>query len=300
MKEFFVNKRKNKKNKAFNIVNVVFFSLLTAAVICNTYKSNFINENYFSNNTITTNKKGRIDLNETVRRLVYMIQMNHNQITTLKANSLGNAQAIANLQYTPVDKMSANVWVLTENGRGSGSIIKINSKGSYILTAAHVVSSSETIKGERFKKDKTIHIESKSISIVYKDSKNYVAVIEKIDYEYDLALLRIRKKLNVTPIKIAKEEPKIGEVVWAISNPGGSYGIINNGIFSTPKKTHSLVSIGGFFGSSGGMCLNNQGEQIGVISTVMVASMSRFVPSLTIYNGITRTEHLNKFLKGIL
>jgi S1-C subfamily serine protease len=272
-----------------NYVRLAFFAMITALVLCNTF-----NLNKQNNTVISADDKD----------VVQLIEMNEHRIKGLVIDNIATSKAIVNLHYTPADKMGANVLVLTEKGGGSGSVIKVEADKSYVLTAAHVVSSvvngpdPKTLK--EFKDPTAIYSNSRKVSIAFSDKKEYAAMIVKIDYENDMALLRIGERLDVTPIKIAKEEPKAGEVVWGISNPGGTFGIINNGIFSTPVEEASLVSIAGYFGSSGGMCLNNKGEQIGVISTVLTARLTRFTSSLTVYMGISRTADLNNFLKGII
>jgi hypothetical protein len=276
-----------------SVVKLSFLCLITGLVLLNTAKLQ-------TSEPITIKFDGD---KEQITTLLNLIHANDKAINELKVDAIKKAEAISNLNYTPVDKMSANILVLNDGGTGSGSVIKVDESGSYILTAAHVVSTVvkyATPSSTHFD-PKNVYENSKKVTVTLdRDGKEFAAIIVKIDYQQDLAVLKTIKKLKVNPITIAKKEPKIGEVVWGISNPGGAFGIINNGIFSTPEEEMSLVSIAGFFGSSGGMCLNNKGEQIGVISTVLTAEMNSFVQSLTVYMGITRTKDLNKFLKGIL
>jgi len=177
------------------------------------------------------------------------------------------------------------------------SIIKVDKKATYILTAQHVIDERKIVQvGNTLT---TITIPSTDIMVTIK-GKDYTAFLIKEDKDLDIAVIKIYKKIKVTPIKIAKEEPDLGTTVWAVSNPGTRKNIINKGIFSSINKKSSIVSTAGFFGSSGGMVLNEKGEQIGVISTIIMTRVEAFFPNITVYNGITRTKELNKFLKDIL
>ena len=115
-----------------------------------------------------------------------------------------------------------------------------------------------------------------------------------------MAVLKIAHRLPVTPVKIGKKAPEIGETVWVISNPSGKIGFINKGIYGRTDKNQVIVSVAGTPGSSGGMILNNKGEQVGVLVTGYTTHLRRFVPLATVFNGVTRTKDMNKFLKGIL
>jgi S1-C subfamily serine protease len=207
------------------------------------------------------------------------------------------------LNYKPTELVDANVLVGTKNGRGSGSIIKVTDKGTYILTAAHVV------YGQKIVRDANDKLRSEGkiarVIAIYFKGKEYKVRVVKIDRELDLAVLKTYKKLKVTPVKIAKAEPELGEIVWTVSNPGGQPNVVNNGVFSAVEedkneKPVAYVSTAGYFGSSGGMIVNTKGEQIGVISTVAVARVGGYFPSITVYNGTARTHDLIKFLRGVI
>lgn len=229
--------------------------------------------------------------------LVLNNRYNYNKL--IKENNIVFTKVINDV-YNPSELIEANVIVSTKKGSGSGSIIRVEKKSTYILTAAHVVSDRKIERGVDGKLERNL-VPSRNITVISKKVKAK-ALIMKIDYDLDVAVIKIFKKINVKPVVIAKEEPELGETVWSLSNPGGYSDIINKGIFSgiSEEEDQSFVSIGGFFGSSGGMCLNDKGEQIGVISTVLIATIGRHFPSLTVYNGITRTADLNEFLEDVL
>jgi len=280
--EFSKTAGKRKVSIVKAVIKTFFNTALIAMVAFNTY----------SYNKLVTASYAQV--------LVKKVQVNADMINKLENDLLRQGASIDSLSVNPKELMEANVMVFTDVAKGSGSVIRVEKDYSYILTAAHVVSS--TTYGRVNDRLDAITVVDEDITIYYgKDYKEKVrAKVQKIDYDVDVAVLKVFKKLDITPIKIAKDEPELGEVVWSISNPGSHEGVINKGIFSDIEEDYSYVALGGFFGSSGGMCLNNDGEQIGVISTVVIARVSGFFPSLTVYNGITRTANLNKFLKGLV
>lgn len=202
------------------------------------------------------------------------------------------------LDYKPIHLIDSSVTVHNIKSKGSGSIIKIDKNSTYILTAAHVIYEQKIIRNINGKLEK-INKLSKNITVKSKNKK-YKAIIIKIDKELDIAVIKIFKKLKIEPVKIAKKEPEFGEIVWAIASPGEHSNILNKGIFSGIKKNYSFVSTANYFGSSGGMVVNTKGEQIGTISAIVTTTINRFFPNITVFNAITRTKDLNKFLKGIL
>lgn len=272
--------------KIIDIINGVFKLTLVVMVVANTY-------GYY--------KITRANHEAT---LVRKVEVNADKINELENILSRQVASMDDLQFNPKKLFKANVVIFSTSDRGtakgSGSIIRVDKDFTYVLTAAHVISESVV---EVNNKGVLEYVNKESVDIIIKYGKNYKkkirAQVQKVDYSIDVAVLKIFKNIDVTPIKIAQVEPEMGDVVWSLSNPGSFEGVINKGVFSSVKEDYSYVALAGFFGSSGGMTLNNKGEQIGVISTVAIARVS-YSKSLTVYNGITRTKNLNDFLKGIL
>jgi S1-C subfamily serine protease len=206
--------------------------------------------------------------------------------------------AVKNLDYRPEELLNANVVVQNNVGMGSGSVIKVDNTGTLILTVAHVIREKRyyVAKGSKLE---WRGIVSKNIDVIH-NGKKYKAIPIKVSTELDLAVIKIYKKLDTVPVKIAKDAPKLGETVWAVSNPGGVPNIINKGVYNSEQKNNAIVSVGGYFGSSGGMVVNTSGEQIGVIQSVYITTISGFFPAISTYNGISKTKILKRFLKGVL
>lgn len=252
------------------VIKIIFFIILTSLIIHNTYK--------------TSSTVARI------HKALPLFGQNPCDISKLK-------HKIDILNYKPLDLINSNVVVYTKGGSGSGTVIKVNKTGTFILTAAHVIYINKIVlDGENLIKELK---KAKEIKIKIK-KKSYKASIVKIDIELDVAVLQINKILKVKPVAIADKCPTIGDTVWMIGNPNGTVGLINKGILSAIKKDKLLISTAGYYGNSGGMVLNVEGELIGVLRSVIIAEIGGFFPSLTAYNGVTRTKDLQKFLEDIL
>lgn len=275
------NKRKGDRLKL--IVNILVYALIIGALTFNT----------LGLRQLTTANQDAI--------LSRQVEINADMINNLENDVLRHGSLIGELTANPKDLMEANVMVFTGKTKGSGSIIRVEKEYSYILTAAHVVSTTKVTRDKDNKLGRVTTVDE-DITIHYgKDFKQKVrATVKKIDQDLDIAVLKVYRNLKVTPVAIANVEPELGDIVWSISNPGNHEAVINKGIFSDIEKDYAYVALGGFYGSSGGMCVNSKGEQIGVISTVVIARIGGFFPSLTIFNGITRTNNLNDFLKGLI
>ncbi len=147
--------------------------------------------------------------------------------------------------------------IVGNSGLGSGMII---SADGYVLTNAHVVSNSQSLK------------------VVTTTNKEYDAVIKGIDSRTDLAILKI--EASGLPAVELGDSSKIlvGEDVVAIGSP---YDIelattITNGIVSAYRKN---IAIGDYItdliqtntdinpGNSGGPLVNSYGQVIGITSS---------------------------------
>lgn len=134
---------------------------------------------------------------------------------------------------------------------GTGSGIMIGSAG-YILTNDHVVS------GGKF------------FSIRMEDDEQIYTTDEVIKYNYnlDLAVIRISKRLNPLPIYNGPRKLVRGQKVVAIGSPLGLFNSVSDGIISGFRNIRDVDMIQFTApispGSSGGAVLNMQGEVIGI------------------------------------
>ena len=157
---------------------------------------------------------------------------------------------------------------------GSGSIVHHKRKETFILTAAHVCTSElkDEIKKDfdkfsrKFRiqtsEDKFIDAELSAISPEFVDGKGV-----------DLCLLKV-SKLNLPKLHLAKEKPKLGERVYSMASPTGTYNppapIMASGHYSGENGNgfQSIITISHAPGSSGGPVINSRGELVGMIFAV--------------------------------
>lgn len=152
----------------------------------------------------------------------------------------------------------------TDIGESFGTGVIIDDKG-IVVTNAHVVSYNKLNQQHKFEK-----IEIRQI----KDENYFTCLIIKIDYENDLALLKIivdNKKFH--KIKTSMKKIAFGQEVYSLGNTS-NYGIgITKGVISVPKlnieydgkkRTVIQVDISIASGNSGGALVNLKGELIGI------------------------------------
>ncbi|HEY9627745.1 MAG TPA: trypsin-like peptidase domain-containing protein [Coleofasciculaceae cyanobacterium] len=137
-------------------------------------------------------------------------------------------------------------------GTGSGSII---SADGTILTNAHVVAGSETVK------------------VTLADGRSFEAdVVAFGESGLDLAIVKIRGQSNLPTLKLANAgAASVGQRAFAIGNPFGQFqGTFTTGIISRIDRDRGLLQTDAAInpGNSGGPLLNSQGEIVGVNSAI--------------------------------
>jgi len=149
-------------------------------------------------------------------------------------------------------------------GITSGTASRILWKENYYwLTAGHVCNS---------KFEDALVLESKIKVIVANSGISEETEIIKIDYKKDLCLLKAQPNKTKS---IAKNSPNPGDPVSATAYPGGIFDPkilpIYDGRWSgkITEDNLCLVTIPVAGGSSGGAIVNNNGEVVGVISSVL-------------------------------
>lgn len=144
------------------------------------------------------------------------------------------------------------VLVHTGAGLGSGTCIKRKDGWSYILTNAHVVGS--TSKGFCVKDEASI--------------PNFEWELHSLDVNKDLAIVRTKYALPPLPFASSYE---LGEPVAAIGAPQGYTETVTVGILSNINRGDVLqIDAPISPGNSGGCCINERGEIIGVVTAKLV------------------------------
>jgi len=194
---------------------------------------------------------------------------------------LGAVVTVAVYQTEPLGKMTLGMRgnvseeaykqaldLTNAKGSGSGFIIKKNGK-YYVITNAHVIESASADGG--------------SIYVFTINQTKYEVKVLGGDSFYDLAVLEF-----VTPpgseidvVEFSKTEPLVGDRVYAIGNPLGTYPYtVTDGIISAKNRSRGgLTGKFGFlqhtatiiWGNSGGPLINEKGEVVGVNSQIAFA-----------------------------
>ncbi|MCB9251215.1 MAG: trypsin-like peptidase domain-containing protein [Flavobacteriales bacterium] len=158
--------------------------------------------------------------------------------------------------------------ITNAKGSGSGFIIKRNGK-YYVVTNAHVIESAST--------------ETESIFVYTINQTKYEVKVLGGDNFYDMAVLEfvtpVGKEVEV--LEFTKTEPNVGDKVYAIGNPLGTYPYtVTDGIISAKNRTrgghtgkfgflqHTATLI---WGNSGGPLVNEKGEVVGINSQIAFA-----------------------------
>jgi Do/DeqQ family serine protease len=142
-----------------------------------------------------------------------------------------------------------------------GSGVIIDGKDGLILTNAHVVQKTGTIK------------------IVLRDEREFEARIVGTDPDSDLAVLKIDSKERLPAINMgSSEDLMIGETVIAIGNPFGFSHTVTTGVISAVNRSiraqdrvyHDFIQIDASInpGNSGGPLLNINGDLIGINTAI--------------------------------
>ncbi|MGB5746094.1 MAG: Do family serine endopeptidase [Desulfobacterales bacterium] len=142
-----------------------------------------------------------------------------------------------------------------------GSGVIIDGKKGLILTNAHVIQKTGTIK------------------VVLEDEREFEARIVGTDPDSDLAVLKIDSEQDLPAIKMgSSEDLMIGETVIAIGNPFGFSHTVTTGVISAKDRSiraqdrvyHNFIQIDASInpGNSGGPLLNINGDLIGINTAI--------------------------------
>lgn len=179
--------------------------------------------------------------------------------------------------------ITTSVKILSLKGEhGSGTIIKSESKLSYVLTNQHVCLSL---------KDATL---TNSIGVVIYNKKIYPAIVLKISKISDLCMVAFLNNDIVPFITISNKDNKLGENIMTIGYPENhekfiSIGYIGEGYQQLRQFFYRETSIISIQGASGSGVFNKDGELVGVLSigNMVHANLS----------GMVDIKSINEFLK---
>ena len=198
-------------------------------------------------------------------------------VTSVKSLELQMQKVIKDISFLlfnidpkpDVDKsISATVQIRVKNFGGAGIIIKDDGEYLYILTAKHVIAPKGKVE--------------MVVTNMETNKKTYVGVVSRkniySDKTVDLALIKFpRPQGEYEVLPLAEEEAKIGDTIYTVGHPVGTYYTLNVGIVSNYIKnpfakragTYMLISAPSIFGNSGGAVINNKSEVVGIASGLM-------------------------------
>jgi len=136
---------------------------------------------------------------------------------------------------------------------GSGTLVFANDQMGIVITNWHVVNEA-----------------TQPISVHFPDGFYSTATVARVDRDWDLALLAIRKP-NAAPVNVAAAAPRPGEVLTIAGYGSGTYRAASGYCtqYVAPGTTFPFemveVAVSARQGDSGGPILNQQGELAGVL-----------------------------------
>ena len=144
--------------------------------------------------------------------------------------------------------VSSVVYIQTQDSSGSGVILKDD--GTFV-TCFHVIANADYII-----------VKLEDGSMYYVNGFRYINPLS------DVAILTLDTKRKFVPISInSTNDLKVGEKVYAISNPQGLQFVFSDGMINQYTKDYIQFSAPISSGSSGGALLNSNGNLIGIITS---------------------------------
>jgi len=166
--------------------------------------------------------------------------------------------------------------------RGGTGIVLVDARHRYpasgivytpdlVLTADHVITREENLR------------------VSNADNKSFSVTVAGRDSGSDLALLRLSEK-SLTPVKVAKAAPKVGQLVMALGRPSNegvqaSWGIIT--AIGGPARTgrgglleeYIQTETTSYPGFSGGPLIDTNGEILGLNTSGLTRGMALTIPA---------------------
>ena len=161
-----------------------------------------------------------------------------------------------------IEKANISPVESSTGGLGAGVVL---SQDGYIVTNAHVIKDAQTI-----------------VVQASNGSKYYARTIGG-DEQTDIALIKIDSPDKFQPIKLGiSSNVKIGSQVIAIGSPFGLQQTVTSGIVSSLHRSDLSLRIQDYIqidapinpGNSGGALINNQGELIGINTSILTTDRS--------------------------
>lgn len=136
---------------------------------------------------------------------------------------------------------AATLFLEMERGTCSGTAVAAHS----VLTAAHCLA-----------RDKLVKIDGEPVKVlsVRDDGDDHVLVVVDLTFNHIA--------------RVASQPPRVGDVVFIWGNPMGFEDLLRYGRVSGYKEHVTLLELHGWFGDSGAGVFNEQGQLVGVVSSL--------------------------------
>lgn len=187
---------------------------------------------------------------------------------------LGYKKSVDNVDHKVLNPYLSSISIVDIQGNVycSGTIIK-NKKNHklLVLSANHCVADGKDV----------------FIKTAY-DNKLRLMEVAKANTKNDLVLLKsvVKEEHNGPYVRLARNEPEIGNHIWAIGNPSGNERIVSDGIIAKweveDKVKYYRYTAPTYFGSSGGGIFDNHGKLVGVVDMLEYA----YLPVMIDIEGI--------------
>ena len=160
---------------------------------------------------------------------------------------------------------------------GSGNYFKIRNH-RFVITAHHVIEGAKEIR-------------------VFERSSDYVhAKVVLVNLDRDYAVLMLNERLSYTkPSKyISQEISFVGEQIYHCGHPNENYFNLSEGVITNREKDFYVTNASAWPGSSGSVVFSEEGEVVGVISSIKI-DLPYGIPQLIPY--MTRIGRLSGLSK---
>ncbi len=177
----------------------------------------------------------------------------------------GNVDPFANIGMKNAIRSSVQIHTFIKgkpSSFGSGNYFR-SGKHRFILTAAHVVSSAD------------------SVLVVERSNNAVLATVAYKDEKTDVAILKIEEKLKHTkPIYYRKAHRNLmGERLFYTGHPAGVGFFVDQGYFAGYHEDRLLVNVFAFPGASGSVLFDDDGRVVGVLSAVKAEMAAGIIPT---------------------